>query len=214
MTRRAAALVLLTLVLAACGGIPATSAQNAEPTVEELVEQFELSPAELEEIRSVAERHGWTLAEAVGRLEWQPEFGAFVEELQETFPYEFAGAGILGDVGPRSVYLGFRSTVPPEVRDDPRLRHLDVEFREMLGYSEDELARQTPDVHYAVLDAGFPSVSSAPDMATGVIEVVAVRRETDRGKSDGEIIAGLPAVTRAGNVHITFVDELPGSDDQ
>ncbi len=84
----------------------------------------------------------------------------------------------------------------------------------MLGFSEEELVRQTTAVHYAMRQAGFPDVVSAPDIPTGIVDVFAVRREADRGKPDQEISADLPLVVRADNVRIVFVDELPGSDDQ
>ncbi len=90
-------------------------------------------------------------------------------------------------VGPGG--CGIELRVPDEVRDDPRLDHLDVEFREMLGFSEEELVRQTTAVHYAMREAGFPDVVSAPDIPTGIVDVFAVRREADRGKPDQDIIA-------------------------
>ena len=215
--RRVVFLVLLTLVLTACGGRGTGStppSESASPSVEELIEQFGVTPAELEDIRLVAEEEGWTLAEALDRIAWQQGFAVFVQELREDYVSDFAGAAILGEVSPRSVFIGFRSTVPAEVRDDARLQHIDVEFREMLGFSEDGLNRQAIEVHRAMLDAGFPDVVSGPNTSTGIVEVAAVRREVDRGKSDQEIITSLPAAVRADNVRVMFFDELPSSDDR
>ena len=214
---RVAFLVVLIVVLSAWGGRGAGSAtpsQSAAPSVEELVEQFGVTPAELEDIRFVADEEGWTLAEALDRVAWQQGFAMFVQELREAYPGEFAGAAILGEVGPRSVFIGFRSTVPTDVRDDFRLQYLDVEFREMLGFSEAELVRQTTAVHQAMLDAGFSDVVSGPNISTGIVEVATVRREADRDKADREIFADLPVVARADNVSIMFFDELPGADHQ
>ncbi|MEA3509968.1 MAG: hypothetical protein U9R51_00895, partial [Actinomycetota bacterium] len=214
--RRVVCLVLLALLLAACGVGGAGSAppsEIVEPSVDELIEQFGVTPAELQDIQFIADEEGWTLSEALDRIAWQQGFAAFVQELRETYPAEFAGGAILGDTGARTVRLGFRSTVPVEVRADPRLQHLDVEFDEMLGFSEDDLSRQVIEVQRAMLDAGFSDVASGPDIFSGVIDVAAVRREVDRGKADQEIVADLPPAARADNVHIVFVDELPRSDD-
>jgi hypothetical protein len=208
-------LLVLAIVVTACGEPDGSAGvfEVATPSAEELIEEFDLGPVELEDIQFVADEEGWTLAEAINRIGWQQGFAIVVQELRETYPHQFAGAAILFEEGPRDVFIAFRSSVPEEVRGDPRLQHLNVDFREMLGFSESELTRQTSAVHYAMREAGFPDVVSAPDIPTGIVDVFAVRREADRGKSDQEIIAGLPLVVRADNVRMMFVDDLPGSDD-
>ncbi len=214
--RRVVFLVLLALLLAACGvGGPGSAppSEAVELSVDELIEQFGVTPAELQDIQFIADEEGWTLSEALDRIAWQQGFAVFVQELRETYPAEFAGGAILGDTGTRTVRIGFRSTVPAGVRADPRLQHLDVEFDEMLGFSEDDLSRQVIEVQRAMLDAGFSDVASGPDIFTGIIDVAAVRRETDRGKTDEEILADLPPVARAGNIRIVFVNELLASDE-
>lgn len=205
-------LTVVAILVPACGA--ASGPTSPAASIDELAAQFGVSRAEMEDIRDSAVDEGWTIEEAVDRLAWQQGFADYVQALREAYPHEFAGAAILGDIGPRNGFIAFRFAVPDEVRDDPRLEHLDIEFREMLGFSEQELTEQTTVVHRAMRDAGFPDVVSGPDIPNGVIDVFAVRRVTDRGKSDQEIIAGLPPVARAGNVRIRFVDALPGGDDE
>jgi hypothetical protein len=214
MGRNAALVLTVVVLMASCGGSAAPASQeprSQEPSLstEEFVEQFGVTPAELEDLKFVASEEGWTLAEAFDRIGWQQSFSVFLQEVRETYPDDYAGAAILFDEGPRNVFIAFRSTVPPEVRDDPRLAHLDVEFREMSGYSEEELNRQVVEVHQAMLEAGFANVGSGPDIETGIVRIEAELRDSDFGKPDADILAGLPAAARANNVVVVFYDELP-----
>ena len=204
------------LLAAACGSSDspssaALSSSSPSPpesiSVDELIEQFGITPAALEDIRFIAGEEGWSLEEALYRIAWQEEFSIFAQELRETYPDEFASAEILGDEGPRNVLLAFRGPVPDDVRNDPRLEHLDVEFREMAGFSETELVDQVMDVHYTMLDLGFVQIVSGPETDTGEVRVDAARRPVDRGKSDAEIIATFPENVRAENVIIVLHPE-------
>jgi hypothetical protein len=177
------------------------------PTAEELIEQFGLTPAELEDIRFIAGEEAWTLEEALYRVAWQQGFSILAQELRETYPEDFASAEILGDAGPRHVSIAFRGPVPEEVRTDPRLSHLDVEFREAVGFSEAELAEQVVDVHYTLFELGFTQIVSGPEVDTGEVRVDAARRPVDRGKTDAEIIATFPENARADNVVIVLHPE-------
>ena len=174
-----------------------------------------MTPAELEDLQWIANEEGWTLEEALYRIAWQQGFGRFVQELRETYSDEYAGGGILGDEGPRNVFVAFRNAVPQEVRDDPRLQYLDVEFREGTGFGEAELIEQATEAHYAMVDSGFTEVSSGPDIQTGVIRIEAVRRPIDRDKTAAEIITSLPSSLRADNIVIVFYPEgtVLGGDD-
>lgn len=181
--------------------------RTSMPTFEEMIEQFGVTPAELEDIQFIAEEEGWSLEEALYRVGWHERFSDFVSELRETYPEEFSAGGILGDEGPRNVFLAFRGPIPEDVRSDPRLNHLDVEFRETTGFSESELVDQVIDVHSTMLDLGFIEVGTGPETETGEVRVDVARRPVDRGKTDAEIIANLPANLRADNVVIVFHPE-------
>jgi hypothetical protein len=209
MSRIAVLVTVLTVATAACGGSARPVADGPLPTAEELIEQYGVTPAALEDLRWIAGEEGWTLEEAIYRVAWQEGFSLFANEIRGTYPDEFAGAGILGDEGPHNVFISFRSAVPDAVRDDPRLEHLDVDFREMTGFSEDQLGEQTIAIHRAMLDAGFVDVVTGPDIDTGMIEVQAERRTFDHGRSDPQILAVLPDIVRAGNVRVVFFDFVP-----
>lgn len=209
--------IALFVLLAACGSgellesPPPTSLQP----IDEMIDQFGVTPAGLEDIRFIADEEGWSLEEAVYRIGWQESFSQFVSELRESYPEDFSAGGILGDEGPRNVFLAFRGPIPEDVRGDPRLDHLDVEFREATGFSEAELSAQILDVHYAMLDLGFIEVGTGPETDTGEVRVDVARRPVDRGKTDADIIATFPASLRADNVVIVFHPEgtVLGGDD-
>ena len=212
--RRLVLMVAVMVVVASCGSSEVPLAAEPLPSAEELIEQFGVTPAELQDVEFIAAEEGWTLAEALNRLGWQQGFSTFVDELRSSYPDDFAGAGILFEEGPRDVFIAFRTTVPPGVRDDPFLQHLDVDFREATGFTEEDLASQTLEVHQAMLEAGFTDVGTGPDVETGMIRVDAVRRTADRGKTYAQILAGLPPAVRADNVMVIFHDHGPlGGDD-
>ena len=216
--RLALCVAVVVVLAAACGSEdnPGSAPLPESISVEELIEQFGVTPAALEDIRFIAGEEGWSLEEALYRVAWQEGFSIFAQELRETYPEEFASAEILGDEGPRRVLLAFRGLVPEEVRSDPRLEHLDIEFREMTGFSEAELADQVIAVHYTMRNLGFIEVGTGPDPDTGEVRVDAARRPEDRGKTDGEIIATFPENLRADNVVIVFYPEgtVLGADDE
>ena len=200
------AITVLALVVAACsGGTPS----SADEDVEALVEQYRISQGELDDLRFLAEENGWTLAETLNRIAWQQGFAEFVQELREEYPDEYAAAAILPEAGPRSMFIAFRFAVPEDVRNDPRLDHLEVEFRDQQGFSESELVEQNNTLFCLLLDAGFPDLHAFPDPSTGLVLVDIERRPEDAGKSDDEIKGGLPVEAHADNVRITFFDSLP-----
>ena len=200
------AIVVLALVGSACsGGAPDPAAED----VEALIEQYGVTAAELEDVRFVARENGWTLTEALNRVAWQPGFADFVQELRDEYPHEYAAAAILPEVGPRSVFIAFRSDIPDDVRNDPRLDHLEVEFRDQQGFNESELIEQNNTLFYLLVDAGFPDVHAFPDPSTRLVMVNVERRPEDVGRSDSEIKDDLPVEARADNVRIAFFDSLP-----
>lgn len=212
---RALILMAMFILLASCGSGRDSDLTTSLPTADEMIEQFEVSAAALDDLRFIAAEEGWSLEEALYRIGWQEGFSMFVQELRETYPEDFAGGGILGAEGPRNVFIAFRGSVPDDVRTNPRLGHLDVEFRESAGFSEAALADQVIDVHHTLRDLGFIEIGTGPDIDTGRVRVDAVRRKADRGKTDDEIIATLPPNVRAANVVIVFYPEgtVLGGDD-
>ena len=214
---RAFLFAALLVSLAACGSgeVSESPLSTSLPSIEEMIDQFGVTPAALEDVRFIADEEGWSLEEALYRIGWQESFSHFVAELRDAYPEDFSAGGILGDEGPRNVFLAFRGPVPEEVRTDPRLGHLDVEFREATGFSEAELSAQVIDVHRTMLDLGFREVGTGPETETGEVRVDAARRPVDRSKTDAEIIATFPPNVRADNVVIVFHPEgtVLGGDD-
>ena len=209
--------IALYVLLAACGSGEMSDSPllTSMPTVGEMIEQFGTTPAELEDIRFIADEEGWSLEEALYRIGWQEAFSLFVDELRKTYPEDFSAGGISRDEGPRNVFLTFRGPIPEDVGSDPRLDHLDVEFRETTGFSEAELSAQVIDVHHTMLDLGFTEVGTGPETETGEVRVDVARRPVDRGKTDAEVIATFPANLRADNVAIVLHPEgtVLGGDD-
>jgi len=207
--------IVMCALLAACGSGGDSALPTSLPTADEMIEQLDLSSAALEDLRFIADEEGWSLEEALYRIGWQEDFSRFVQELREAYPEDFTAGGILGEAGPRSVFIAFSGAVPDEVRFDPRLGHLEVEFRESTGFSEAVLSDQVIDVHYTMRNLGFLEVGTGPDIDTGQVRVDAARRPIDRGRTAEEIVASLPQNLRADNVVIVFHPEgtVLGGDD-
>ena len=203
----------MALLLGAVACRSASASETVEPSVDALLEEFAVTPEELEDIRFVAEQEGWTLEEAVERLGWQSGFSEFAQDLRERYPDDFAGAKITCEVGLRSGFVAFRDTVPAGVSDDSRLRQLDIEILEMLGFSEADLIEQTQEIHNVMLAVRYEEIVTTYEIETATVSVGAVRRAADRNRSEAEIRAGLPRSARAANVRVEFFNALPCSED-
>ena len=133
------------------------------------------SDAELQDLQFIADRDGISLQEAIDRYAWHDNFSKMASTIREVAPQDFAGAEI---VGPRHARIAFAGQPPKaalDILDIFRNSHsgISVEVRTGLGFTEEELQRAIPAVHYAVLRSpGVRNASTSFDSSTAQIRTV------------------------------------------
>ncbi len=163
-------------------------------------------PGWVEDLTYIAAERGWTWAETVDAIGWQPAFSDYVQTLRDTYPDAFAGARITPD-GPHQAVVGFAGAVPAGVENDPRIAGLDIAFRPDRGFAEAALADQARAVHDAVRAAGFEDVTTTYDLETGDVEVEMVPSKAGRRVPRDELLRTVPAL--GDNVRVALTQELP-----
>ena len=135
------------------------------------------SDAELQDLQFIADRDGISLQEAIDRYAWHDNFSKMASTIREVAPQDFAGAEI---VGPRHARIAFAGQPPKaalDILDIFTSSHsgVSVEVRTGLGYSEVELEKAIPAVHYTVLRSpGVRNASTSFDSSTAQIKTVVV----------------------------------------
>lgn len=199
------AVALGSLALSACDGASSVHEPLAVGTI---IDDIEISEAEMEDLAFIAQEKGWSLDEAIERIGWQRAFDEAVAEIRAAYPHRFAGSAITPE-GPGQASLGFTGGVPEGVREHPILSGLDVTYRGDLAQSWEALLTQLQTVHHAIRAEGYPDVVSVPTWETGRIEVsVGVGQQS---VSKANLLAALPAEAHAANVEITLAPSNPGS---
>ena len=135
------------------------------------------SDAELQDLQAVADQDGISLQEAIDRYAWRDNFGLATSRIREAAPEAFAGAEITGDSHAWIGFKGQSTQTALGILDIFRNSHsgISVEVRTGLGYSEAELEKAIPAVHYAVLRSpGVRTASTSFESSTAQIRTVVV----------------------------------------
>ena len=133
------------------------------------------SDAELDDLQFIADQEGISLQEAIDRYAWHDNFSLTTSRIREADPEAFAGAEITGD---SHAWIAFKEDPPQaalDILDIFRNSHsgISVEVRTGLGYSEAELQKAIPAVHYAVLRSpGVRNASTSFESSTSQIRAV------------------------------------------
>ena len=151
-------------------------ADAAAPEIDDAI-----SEAELQDLQAVADQYGISLQEAIERYAWNDNFSEAVSRVREAAPAAFAGAEI---VDADHAWVAFAGQPPKTALDiidtfTSSYSGVSVEVRTNQGFTEAELKKAIPAVHYAVLEA--PEVldaSTSFDSATGQIRTVVVLDST------------------------------------
>ena len=166
------------LITATFGVVHAQDAgKDGTPLPEEAPTKIDDPPsdAELQDLQALADRDGISLQEAIDRYAWHDNFSKMASTIREAAPEDFAGAEI---VGPRQARIAFAGQPPKaalNILDIFRNSHsgVSVDVRTGLGYSEAELQKAIPAVHYAVLRSpGVRNASTSFDSSTVQIRTV------------------------------------------
>ena len=137
--------------------------------------------AELSDLQAIADRKGISLQEAIDRYAWHGNFALAVSRIRATAPGTYAGAEIVDGA---HAWIGFTGHPPKAALDILELfrsshGRVSVEVRIDLEFSEAELEKAIPAVHYAVLKAsGVLDASTSFDSATGQIRTIVVLEDT------------------------------------
>ena len=137
--------------------------------------------AELSDLQAIADQKGISLQEAINRYGWHGNFALAVSRIRATAPGTYAGAEIVDGA---HAWIGFTGHPPKAALDILELftsshGHVSVEVRIDLEFSEAELEKAIPAVHYAVLKAsGVLDASTSFDSGTGQIRTIVVLEST------------------------------------
>lgn len=171
---------------------------------------------ELDDIRTIAERDGIDLMEAIARTAWQTDFVRFAAELEEAYRNEFAGAGVR-DSG-RGAWFAFAGEIPPDAIELSRKLPVPVELIGGRGFSEAELIKTLNAAHTKTLaHDDIVNVHGHYDIERGT---VTIRAQPSRKGVSATLIAGSlgaqmrdlspnPRIT----VEVVLVDRLQDSQD-
>ena len=133
------------------------------------------SDAELQDLQAVADREGISLQEAIDRYAWHDNFSKMASGISEVALEDFAGAEILGHSEARIAFKGQPPQAALDILDIFTDSHIGitVEVRTGLGYSEVELEKAIPAVHYAVLRSpGVRTASTSFESSTAEIRTL------------------------------------------
>lgn len=164
-------------------GVPVEAAERDVPDEPAPTIGDAISPAEVADLKTIAEQTGETFEEAVGRVAWQQDFAMLVTEIRSAFPDDVAGARIDEGGNPS---ITFRGAVPSVVAKQVEKFNalvlgsaiyvksgatpFSVALLDDAGYSEGELDAQLTAAHFAVLrNPAVLDATSGYDTETGKI---------------------------------------------
>ena len=137
--------------------------------------------AELSDLQAIADRKGISLQEAINRYGWHGRFALTVSRIRAAAPGTFAGAEIVDGAHAWIAFTGHPPKAAVDILELFISSHsgVSVEVRTNLAFSEAELEKAIPAVHYAVLKAsGVLDASTSFDSAKGQIRTIVVLEST------------------------------------
>lgn len=179
MSAAAGCLVLQGAIASAQEGdaIRAEAAQTVEVAAPQIEDQ--ISSAEMQDLRLVAEQNGISLDEAIARYAWNDNFSLAVDSIRKAHPESFTDAEI---VDARHAWISFKGSAPdvsavlaPFATIAPTV---EVEVHADEGYSERDLQKSIESVHYAIYRSpGVREAATSFDTATRTIVTTVVLTE-------------------------------------
>jgi hypothetical protein len=147
-----------------------------------------LPVAELVDLLRIAEDSGISLEEAIFRYGWQNQFAIAATELEETYPEQFAGAGVIDD-GCRA-WIAFSGSVPDSASELAEAVPVPVDLIGDRGFSAGELGDTLVEAYYSLVQ--HPEVANASggtDIEAGVITIHAQPRSST-GPEERDVLCG------------------------
>lgn len=136
--------------------------------------------AEMQDIRTIAEQEGMTVAEATDRYGWNDNFFLAVSQVRDAFPDDFTSAAILDS---DSVWIGFKADAPRAAEAElsgffKAFPEIDAEIRTDFGFAEEEGLVALEEAYYQILESeGVRDASAWIDYESR--EIVAIVRSED-----------------------------------
>ena len=133
------------------------------------------SDAELQDLQTAADQDGISLQEAINQYAWRDNFALATSRIREAAPEDFAAAEI---VDADRAWVAFKEQPPKaalDILDIFRNSHggISVEVRTGVGYSEVELQKAIPAVHYAALrSSGVRDATTTFESSTALVRTV------------------------------------------
>ncbi|RFU43255.1 hypothetical protein DZF91_02065 [Actinomadura logoneensis] len=171
------------------------------------------SPAELEDLRLVAQSDGISFKEAVRRWGWQNAFLEVADKLQAKHPGIYSGSEITGEGS--GAWIGFKGAIPAEAVTLARTLPVPVKLIGNKGFSEKELKDATFDNFSRVADnADVDTAEGGYEITSGAINIVASpRARLDKAGRQRLLSRLQPVRSRAGStitVSVSLAREVEG----
>ncbi len=147
----------------------------------------QISAAEMQDLRLVAEQNGISLDQAIARYAWNDNFALAVEMIRQGHPDSFSGAEVV-DAG--HAWVSFKGSAPEDlsaVLDSfaEIAPFVEVGIRADEGYSELELQASIESVHYAIL--GSPGVRDAATSFEGDTRTIVTSALLDEPQQESDV---------------------------
>ena len=126
--------------------------------------------AEAIDIKLIAKKTGWSIANTKRHLNNQKRFSKFQTQMREQFPTEFAGSVFAEKPGAKS-HVYFRGVVPGAARSQAASEAMGIAFEGGRAFSAKELNQRSVDVAKHLSKSGVKSMG-ATIMPDGTIEVM------------------------------------------
>ncbi|MFD9943209.1 S1 family peptidase [Nonomuraea sp. NPDC059023] len=134
----------------------------------------DLSAVQIEDLAGMAKAKQISLDEAIERYGYQRLGDQVADRLKATFADQLAGFAYVTDSG-SSVWIGFRSAIPPQAVELAKTLPVPVELKGNLGYTESELPQAQGRVHQALQkNADISNVATWYSTRNGTVEALVV----------------------------------------
>ncbi|WP_131736054.1 S1 family peptidase [Actinomadura roseirufa] len=169
------------------------------------------APAELEDLKLVAQSDGISFKEAVRRWGWQNSFVNVADKLQAKHPGSYSGSEITGEGS--GAWIGFKGPIPPEAITLARTLPVPVRLIGNKGFSEKELNDATVNNFSRVADhADVGTAEGGYEITSGAINISAAPRTPLDKPGRRRLLSRLqPVRSRIGSpitVNVTLTDKV------
>lgn len=200
------------------GKFEANTESNEEsgklPTLPPDITIDDMSLAELEDLKTIAEEEDISFFEAIKGNGSQDEFLDYADKMEESYPDRFAGAAM--DDENNGVWVGFKGDIPDEAVKEADSLPFKVKLKANKGYSEDELKSEMKSTQEEAYNHNIEDANGFYDIQTGEINIEAEPKASlaQNKKEDSlkELEDSQPENSNM-ELDVEFVDHLDNADE-